>query len=130
MKYILLKRSFASGKGNHMTFSRCWSLEVKAKQRIEGVEFSTKQKLDTEVSMAIEEIATISEEKGLSQEFRQKLQKICADEFAKFINKPNFTNIKRLIKNVLSKVEKAGIMNRTIESKLYRTKLAMRNLNN
>ena len=52
------------------------------------------------------------------------------DEFAKFINKPNFTNIKRLIKNVLSKVEKAGIMNRTIESKLYRTKLAMRNLNN
>ena len=103
---------------------------MKAKQRIEGVEFSTKQKLDTEVSMAIEEIATISEEKGLSQEFRQKLQKICADEFTKFINKPNLTNIKRLIKNVLSKVEKAGIMNRTIESKLYRTKLAMRNLNN
>ena len=31
MKYILLKRSFASGKGNHMTFSRCWSLEMKAK---------------------------------------------------------------------------------------------------
>lgn len=124
MKYILLVRSYTTGKGNYMNFHKGWRLEEKANQRIEGVEFSTKQKLNDIVVEAIHTIAEISEEK-LNQDFRQTLSKICADEFEKMLKKPSLTNIKRLFKNVLSKVEKAELNHRIVESKIYIIKRAM-----
>lgn len=130
MKYILLKRSYSSRKGKYITFSRSWSLEMKSNQRIQGIEFATKQKLDTEVEMAVEEIGNISDEEGrFTQEFRNQLRKICAEEFAKFLNKPNLANIKRLIKNVLNKCAKKGLNNKIVQNKLFRTRLAMKILN-
>ena len=124
MEYILLRRSYTTGKGNYMNFHKGWRLEEKANQKIQGVEFSTKQKLDDIVVEAIHTIAKISEEK-LNQGFRQTLSKICADEFEKLLKKPNLSNIKRMIKNVLNKVEKQELNNRIIESKIFRIKRAM-----
>ena len=124
MKYILLRRSYTTGKGNYMNFHKGWRLEEKANQKIQGVEFSTKQKLNSLVIEAVQTIAEISEEK-LNQDFRQALSKICADEFEKLLKKPNLTNIKRLFKNVLSKVEKAELNHRIVESKIFIIKRAM-----
>jgi polyribonucleotide nucleotidyltransferase len=124
MKYILLRRSYSTGKGNYMNFHKGWRLEVKANQKIQGIEFSTKLGLNPLLIEAVQDIAEISEEK-LNQDFRQALSKICADEFEKLLKKPNLSNIKRLIKNVLSKIEKAELNNRIVESKIFRIKRAM-----
>lgn len=124
--YILLERSYSTGSfGNYLNYHRGWFCELKAKQRIQGIEFSTKQALADEIINAIGDIATIAHEDKMSQEFRNQLRKICADELEKFIKKPNLTNIKRMIKNVLSKIEKKELKNKIIESKIYRIKKAM-----
>lgn len=124
--YILLERSYATGTyGNYLNYHRGWFCELKAKQRIQGIEFSTKQALADEIINAISDIATIAHEGKMSQEFRNQLKAICAEEFEKFIKKPNLSNIKRMIKNVLAKVEKKELKNKIIESKIYRIKKAM-----
>lgn len=125
-KYILLERSYSTGSfGRHLNYHRGWFCEEKAKQRIQGVEFSTKQALTDEVINAISDIATIAHEAKMAQEFRNQLKAICAEEFEKFAKKPNLTNIKKMIKNVLSKIEKKELKNKIIESKIYRIKKAM-----
>lgn len=124
--YILLERSYATGTyGNYLNYHRGWFCEEKRKQRIQGIEFSTKQTLPQEVITAIGNIATIAHEDKMSQKFRNELRKICADELEKFIKKPNLTNIKRMIKNVLNKAEKAGLNNKIIENKIASIKRAM-----
>lgn len=124
--YILLERSYSTGTyGNYLNYHRGWFCEEKAKQRIQGIEFSTKQALDDKVISAISDIATIAHEDKMSQEFRNQLKAICAEEFEKFAKKPNLANIKRMIKNVLSKIEKKELKNKIIESKIYRIKKAM-----
>lgn len=125
-KYILLERSYATGTyGNYLNYHRGWFCEEKRKQRIQGIEFSTKQALDDKVISAISDIATIAHEGKMAQDFRNELIKICADELEKFIKKPNLANIKRMIKNVLSKIEKKELKNKIIESKICRIKKAM-----
>lgn len=124
--YILLERSYATGSfGNHLNYHRGWFCEEKRKQRIQGIEFSTKQALSSELIDAIGDIATIAHESKMAQEFRNQLKAICAEELEKFVKKPNLTNIKKMIKNVLSKIEKKELNNKIIESKIFRIKKAM-----
>lgn len=124
--YILLERSYSTGSfGNYLNYHRGWFCEEKRKQRIQGIEFSTKQALADEIINAISDIATIAHEAKMAQAFRNELKAICAEEFEKFVKKPNLSNIKRMIKNVLAKVEKKELKNKIIESKIYRIKKAM-----
>lgn len=124
--YILLERSYSTGSfGNYLNYHRGWFCEEKRKQRIQGIEFSTKQALPSEIVNAISDIATIAHEGKMAQEFRNQLKAICAEELEKFIKKPNLTNIKKMIKNVLSKIEKKSLNNKIIESKISSIKKAM-----
>lgn len=124
--YILLERSYSTGSyGNYLNYHRGWFCEEKRKQRIQGIEFSTKQALADEIITAIGDIATIAHEGKMAQEFRNQLKAICAEELEKFIKKPNLTNIKKMIKNVLSKIEKKSLNNKIIESKISSIKKAM-----
>lgn len=130
--YILLERSYATGTyGNYLNYHRGWFCELKAKQRIQGIEFSTKQELPREIINAIGDIATIAHEKDLRQEFRQILTSICKDELDRFIKKPSLTSAKTMIKRVIEKVAKDEKINemRTIQDKLRNIKSAYR-LNN
>lgn len=130
--YILLERSYATGTyGNYLNYHKGWFCEEKRKQRIQGIEFSTKQALADEIINAISDIATIAHEKDLRQEFRKFLTDICKTELEKFIKKPSSTTAKSMIKRVVEKVakdEKISEM-RTIQDKLRNIKLAYK-LNN
>lgn len=106
MKYILLKRSYATGSyGRHLNFHKGWFCEVKAKQRIQGIEFTTKGELELTYKVAITDIANIADE-SVRQDYRVWLTNICKSEFEKFIAKPTFTNLKKCVKNVAKKVRK------------------------
>ena len=125
--YILLERSYATGTyGNYLNYHRGWFCEEKRKQRIQGIEFSTKQTLPQEVITAIGDIATIAHEDKKSQEFRNQLKVICAEELEKFVKKPSLTSAKTMIKRVVEKVAKNEKINnmRTIHDKLRNIKLA------
>lgn len=125
--YILLERSYATGSfGRHLNYHRGWFCELKAKQRIQGIEFSTKQELPREIRDAISDIATIAHEGKMAQDFRNELIKICADELEKFIKKPSLTSAKAMIKRVIEKVAKDEKINqmRTIQDKLRSVKSA------
>ena len=101
-------------------------LKEKQKQRIKGIEFSTKQALQREIRDAISDIATIAHEKDLRQDFRIFLTNICKAELDRFIKKPSLTSAKAMIKRVIEKVakdEKISEM-RTIHDKLRNIKLA------
>lgn len=125
--YILLERSYATGTyGNYLNYHRGWFCEEKRKQRIQGIEFSTKQALADEVLRAIGDIATIAHEKDLKQDFRKFLTDICKAELDRFIKKPSITSAKNMIKRVIEKVaknEKFSEMS-TIQSKLRNIKSA------
>ena len=125
--YILLERSYATGSfGNYLNYHRGWFCELKAKQRIQGIEFSTKQELPREIIDAISDIATIAHEKDLKQDFRKFLTDICKAELDRFIKKPSLTSAKAMIKKVIEKVaknEKFSEMS-TIQSKLRNIKSA------
>lgn len=125
--YILLERSYSTGSfGNYLNYHRGWFCEEKAKQRIQGIEFSTKQALQREIRDAISDIATIAHEKDLRQDFRIFLTNICKAELERFIKKPSLTSAKAMIKRVIEKVakdEKISEM-RTIHDKLRNIKLA------
>ena len=124
--YILLERSYATGTfGNYLNYHRGWFCELKAKQRIQGIEFSTKQALPSELIDAIGDIATIAHESN-SQEFRKFLTNICKAELDRFIKKPSLTTAKNMVKRVIEKVakdEKISEM-RTIKDKLRNIKSA------
>lgn len=125
--YILLERSYATGTyGNYLNYHRGWFCELKAKQRIQGIEFSTKQELPREIINAISDIATIAHEKDLRQEFRKFLTDICKAELERFIKKPSLTSAKTMIKRVIEKVAKDEKINeiQTIHTKLNNIKLA------
>ena len=125
--YILLERSYSTGSyGNYLNYHRGWFCELKDKQRIKGVEFSTKQALPSELIDAIGDIATIAHEKDLRQDFRIFLTDICKAELERFIKKPSLTSAKAMVKRVVEKVakdEKISEM-RTIKDKLRNIKLA------
>lgn len=124
--YILLERSYATGSfGRHLNYHRGWFCELKERQRIQGIEFSTKQALANEVIKAIGDIATIAHESNY-QEFRKFLSGICKAELDRFIKKPSLASAKAMIKRVIEKVakdEKIANM-RTIQDKLRNVKLA------
>lgn len=125
--YILLERSYSTGNfGNYLNYHRGWFCEEKAKQRIQGIEFSTKQALADEIKTAIGDIATIAHEKDLRQDFRKFLTNICKAELERFIKKPSLTSAKSMIKRVVEKVAKDEKINemRTIHDKLRNIKLA------
>ena len=125
--YILLERSYATGTfGNYLNYHRGWFCELKAKQRIQGIEFSTKQALPREIENAIGDIATIAHEKDLRQDFRIFLTNICKAELERFIKKPSLTSAKAMIKRVVEKVAKDERVSnmRTIHDKLRNIKLA------
>lgn len=125
--YILLERSYATGSfGRHLNYHRGWFCELKEKQRIQGIEFSTKQALANEIIKAIGDIATIAHEERSAQYFRNFLTNICKAELDRFIKKPSLTSAKAMIKGVIEKVakdEKISEM-RTIHDKLRNVKLA------
>ena len=125
--YILLERSYSTGSfGNYLNYHRGWFCEEKAKQRIQGIEFGTKQALADEIRTAIGDIATIAHEKDLKQDFRKFLTDICKAELDRFIKKPSLTSANAMIKRVIEKVaknEKFSEM-RTIHDKLRNIKLA------
>jgi hypothetical protein len=130
--YILLERSYSTGTfGNYLNYHRGWFCEEKAKQRIQGIEFSTKQALPSELVNAIGDIATIAYEKDLRQDFRIFLTDICKAELDRFIKKPSLTTAKAMIKRVIEKVAKDEKINemRTIKDKLRNIKSAYK-LNN
>lgn len=124
--YILLERSYATGSfGRHLNYHRGWFCELKERQRIQGIEFSTKQALANEIIKAIGDIATIAHESNY-QEFRKFLSGICKAELDRFIKKPSLASAKAMIKRVIEKVakdEKIANM-RTIHDKLRNVKLA------
>ena len=125
--YILLERSYSTGTfGNYLNYHRGWFCELKAKQRIQGIEFSTKQALPREIENAIGDIATIAHEKDLRQDFRIFLTNICKAELERFIKKPSLTSAKAMIKRVVEKVAKDERVSnmRTIHDKLRNIKLA------
>lgn len=125
--YILLERSYATGSfGRHLNYHRGWFCELKERQRIQGIEFSTKQALANEIIKAIGDIATIAHEGRSAQYFRNFLTNICKAELDRFIKKPSLTSAKAMIKRVIEKVakdEKISEM-RTIHDKLRNVKLA------
>lgn len=125
--YILLERSYTTGTyGNYLNYHRGWFCELKGKQRIQGIEFSTKQALADEIINAISDIATIAHEKDLKQDSRKFLTDICKAELDRFIKKPSLTSAKNMIKRVIEKVaknEKFSEMS-TIQSKLRNIKSA------
>lgn len=125
--YILLERSYSTGSfGNYLNYHRGWFCEEKRKQRIQGIEFSTRQALPRELVNAISDIATIAHEKEIRQDFRIFLTNICKTELERFIKKPSLTSAKSMIKRVVEKVakdEKIANM-RTIHDKLRNIKLA------
>ena len=130
--YILLERSYSTGSfGRHLNYHRGWFCEEKRKQRIQGIEFSTKQALPREIENAIGDIATIAHEKDLRQDFRIFLTDICKAELDRFIKKPSLTSAKSMIKRVIEKVAKDEKINqmRTIQDKLRSVKSAYK-LNN
>jgi hypothetical protein len=125
--YILLERSYSTGSyGNYLNYHRGWFCEEKAKQRIQGIEFSTKQALPSELVDAIGDIATIAHETDIRQDFRIFLTNICKAELERFIKKPSLTSAKSMIKRVIEKVAKDEKINqmRTIQDKLRNIKLA------
>ena len=125
--YILLERSYATGSfGRHLNYHRGWFCELKERQRIQGIEFSTKQALADEVIKAISDIATIAHEGRSAQEFRNFLTNICKAELDRFIKKPSLTSAKAMIKRVIEKVAKDEKINamRTVQDKLSNARKA------
>ena len=120
--YILLERSYSTGSfGGHLNYHRAWFCELKERQRIQGIEFSTKQALADEVIKAIGDIATIAHEERSAQYFRNFLTNICKAELDRFIKKPSLTTAKKMIKRVIEKVAKDEKISKmkTIQDKLY-----------
>ena len=125
--YILLERSYSTGSfGNYLNYHRGWFCELKAKQRIQGIEFSTKQALPREIENAIGDIATIAHEKDIRQYIRIFLRDICKAELERFIKKPSLTTAKNMVKRVVEKVAKDDKISemRTIKDKLRNIKSA------
>lgn len=125
--YILLERSYSTGTfGNYLNYHRGWFCEEKRKQRIQGIEFTTRQALQSELRDAISDIATIAHEKDLRQDFRIFLTNICKAELERFVKKPSLTSAKAMIKRVIEKVAKDEKINemRTIKDKLRNIKSA------
>ena len=125
--YILLERSYTTGSfKKHLNSHRGWFCELKEKQRIQGIEFSTKQALPDEVIKAIGDIATIAHERRSAQEFRNFLTNICKAELDRFIKNPSLTSAKKMIKRVIEKVAKDEKISKMkiIQDKLYNIKNA------